>query len=561
MTATLPAASPQAIPVPADFPVHFAPGEERLFWERERTHFPGQVLPLETELITEGVAHGFAHAARRYEMPVRTEVRVHHGYVYAAAAPTSTVPAELGELAVRTKAQLAPVIGRLGELWHGRWLPEIREHVAAMQAIDLIGATAAELLAHYDEARARMRRVWELHFEIVFPSYLAVSEFEELYRELFDAGPFDAYRLLQGFESKTTEIGADLFRLSRRALESPTVTAILESEAAADVPCRLAHSVAGLAFLAALDEHLAAYGNRSQMWGLAWPSFVEDPSALIKIVKDYIGRPDSADPARELERLAAERDKAIAEARARLDGYPAAIVARFEEMLTAAQVGLRLTEDHGFYIDGLAVSCGRRIIMELGRRLAMTGVLDAPDDVLMLLSDEIRAAAEDLIDCEAQMLVESRRGSLRRYAQVEAPLALGTLPPGPPPDSPMARLVSKFGARPAEEPAEPGVIRGAAGSAGKARGTARIVRSLEDAVGLRAGEILVAETTAPPWTPLFAIAAAVVTDTGGVLSHCAVVAREYAIPAVVGTVNATAAIRDGDLVEVDGDAGTVRIVA
>ena len=248
---------------------------------------------IETELITEGVAHGFAHAARRYEMPVRTEVRVHHGYVYAAAAPTSTVPAELGELAVRTKAQLAPVIGRLGELWHGRWLPEIREHVAAMQAIDLIGATAAELLAHYDEARARMRRVWELHFEIVFPSYLAVSEFEELYRELFDAGPFDAYRLLQGFESKTTEIGADLFRLSRRALESPTVTAILESEAAADVPCRLAHSVAGLAFLAALDEHLAAYGNRSQMWGLAWPSFVEDPSALIKIVKDYI-RPRSS---------------------------------------------------------------------------------------------------------------------------------------------------------------------------------------------------------------------------------------------------------------------------
>ena len=80
-------------------------------------------------------------------------------------------------------------------------------------------------------------------------------------------------------------------------------------------------------------------------------------------------------------------------------------------------------------------------------------------------------------------------------------------------------------------------------------------------MGLRAGEILVAETTAPPWTPLFAIAAAVVTDTGGVLSHCAVVAREYAIPAVVGTVNATAAIRDGDLVEVDGDAGTVRIVA
>ena len=69
-----------------------------------------------------------------------------------------------------------------------------------------------------------------------------------------------------------------------------------------------------------------------------------------------------------------------------------------------------------------------------------------------------------------------------------------------------------------------------------------------------------AETTAPPWTPLFAVAAAVVTDTGGVLSHCAVVAREYGIPAVVGAGNATTVIADGDVVEVDGDAGTVRIV-
>ena len=72
--------------------------------------------------------------------------------------------------------------------------------------------------------------------------------------------------------------------------------------------------------------------------------------------------------------------------------------------------------------------------------------------------------------------------------------------------------------------------------------------------------VLVAETTAPPWTPLFATVAAVVTDTGGVLSHCAVVAREYGIPAVVGTQIATVAIRDGDTIEVDGDAGIVRIV-
>ena len=87
-----------------------------------------------------------------------------------------------------------------------------------------------------------------------------------------------------------------------------------------------------------------------------------------------------------------------------------------------------------------------------------------------------------------------------------------------------------------------------------------MIRSLADADRLQPGDILVAEFTAPPWTPLFATASAVVTDAGGVLSHCAVVAREYRIPAVVGTGFGTKAIADGQIVEVDGERGVVRIV-
>jgi pyruvate,water dikinase len=88
-----------------------------------------------------------------------------------------------------------------------------------------------------------------------------------------------------------------------------------------------------------------------------------------------------------------------------------------------------------------------------------------------------------------------------------------------------------------------------------------VLRSLPETGGLEEGEILVAETTAPPWTPLFATAAAVVTDTGGVLSHCTVVAREYRIPAVVGAAMATSTIKDGQSIEVDGDKGIVRLLS
>ena len=105
------------------------------------------------------------------------------------------------------------------------------------------------------------------------------------------------------------------------------------------------------------------------------------------------------------------------------------------------------------------------------------------------------------------------------------------------------------------------MLQGSPGSPGVVRGRARVLRSLSEASGLQQDEVLVAETTAPPWTPLFATAAAVVTDTGGILSHCAVVAREYRIPAVVGVGAATATIRSGQTIEVDGDGGIVRVLS
>ena len=103
------------------------------------------------------------------------------------------------------------------------------------------------------------------------------------------------------------------------------------------------------------------------------------------------------------------------------------------------------------------------------------------------------------------------------------------------------------------------MLHGMRGSPGVARGTARVLRSLGEADRLEAGDVLVAETTAPPWTPLFGRAVAIVTDAGGILSHCAVVAREYEIPAVVGTKMGRSVIRDGQEIEVDGTNGTVRI--
>jgi pyruvate,water dikinase len=198
--------------------------------------------------------------------------------------------------------------------------------------------------------------------------------------------------------------------------------------------------------------------------------------------------------------------------------------------------------------------------MEFGRRFVAAGVVAESNDIFFLTLPEIRTTAEALPSLKQQALVAERKAEGARFAALEAPPMLGSFPPGPPPENPMFRAMGKFFGAPPRPQADADVLQGNAGSPGVVRGPARIIRSLSEAGRLQHGDVLVAETTAPPWTPLFATAAAIITDTGGILSHCAVVAREYRIPAVVGAGMATATLRDGQMVEVDGDAGLVRIL-
>ena len=159
-------------------------------------------------------------------------------------------------------------------------------------------------------------------------------------------------------------------------------------------------------------------------------------------------------------------------------------------------------------------------------------------------------------------LVQERTAEMEHFSHVTPPPMLGTAPAFELSDGgPLLRAMFKGELSPANTSnREADRVKGLAGSAGVARGTARVIHSLAEAGKLQPGDVLVAVSTVPPWTPLFATAVAIVTDTGGVLSHSAVVAREYRIPAVVGTDHATSTFHDGQLLEVDGNAGTVRVV-
>jgi pyruvate,water dikinase len=535
------------------------PGDEQMFWQLDRMHFPNQLAMMEDDFIRV-LYTGFFVAAEEYGAPIRPHVRRFLTRHYLAIAPLPLSDEELEEMGKRFEQNLGQAMAVQGERWEQEFLPEIRGLLAAWEAFDLAGASDAELLAHWDVTMQRLERLALIHFQIAMPMLLSVGLFDELYTDLFGAeNSLESMRLLQGTPTTTVRMGHELWRLSRVAMDAPPVRAIIEEQAAADVLPALERDPACAAFLAEFRAFLNQYGHRSETWGISYPSWIEDPSPAVKSLKDFLSQ-QGRDLAAELQELVAERDRLIAEARERLAGYPAQAREQFEFLLTAATAGNYLSEEHGFWIDSYGFDCVRQVVLEAGRRLATRGALEQRDDIFQLTFAEARATfARPGTDRSG--LIAERKAELAAVRDVQAPPVLGAEPPGPPPDNPLFRTIGKFFGAPPPPSDEPGVLRGAAGSAGTARGTARVVRSLADAQRLLPGEILVTETTAPAWTPLFASAAAVVTDTGGVLSHCAVVAREYMIPAVVGTGMATAMIPDGATIEVDGSAGIVRIVA
>jgi pyruvate,water dikinase len=536
------------------------PEDARLFWMYERVHCPRPLTPLSHDLVQFVYQNGIGAAAEDLEFPIRARSRAINTYVYMAIYPV-TPPEEMEAQGKRAEAKLGASMARVADLWRDEWFPEIRRHVQFWEQFNLPGASMDELLAHLDESIERTKRLWQIHFNIVFACFTPQSMFEELYRELFsDRSALDAYRLLQGFDNLTLQADRALWQLSRAALAEPAVRQALETHAASDVVASLEGTPAGRAFLAQLQDYLNQFGPRADsLFELSMPRWIEDPTPVIATLKEYMEQPDR-DPEAELAALAAERERQVAAAREQLRGYPEPVIGQFEFFLKAAQEGNVVREDHNLWIDFRTVYLLRRVVLEFGRRFAAAGVIDGPDDVFYLTFDDIRATAADLPGGDRRQLVAERRAAVEHFGAITPPPVAGTMPPGPPPADPVGLAMGKVLGVPPPPSDDPHTLRGVPSSSGVTRGPARLIRSLGEAARLQPGDILVAETTLPPWTPLFAIAAAVVTDTGGVLSHAAIVAREYGIPAVVGTGMATAVIQDGQTIEVDGDQGIVRII-
>jgi pyruvate,water dikinase len=437
------------------------------------------------------------------------------------------------------------------EVWEKEYVPRIRELCIRLRSADYDSMSSVQLAESLDQMIADAGDGQLDTMVVVLGFFLPTNQLADFCEEqLGPDGAQVAATLLQGFDNVSAGGGAGLGKLAESAASLPHVAAAIREERYDDL-----ESVAGgREFLGELQSYLDEYGWRVEGWGMMHiPTWAEDPRTPLMLIGRYL---DDAtlSPGVAIKRSIERRQEAAREIESKLSGEQ---LDRFKSLLEACQAHVSISEARAFW--QLTLDGSLRVpLLSLGRKLVEAGVLGEPNDVFFLSMEELTEAAHDPSSSQ-RATIRHRKADLERWERLTPPPFVGAPPKEPDMPPAMQRAVSRFTGSGVKPSAEESVIKGNAASRGVVRGRARIIREIGEARRLQKGEILVCRSTAPPWTPLFAIASAVVTDSGGILSHSAICAREFGIPCVVGTQTATQQIADGAMITVDGGEGIVRI--
>jgi pyruvate,water dikinase len=532
------------------FPVTWDdPADAELSWEwGEGEGWAGILAPLAAD-AAQGITEGFNDRYQRNSLPLRSECRIIHGYAYLAQRPL-VAPSELPALYERIREIQRSEARHVREQWDAVVLPALLESYTWIRSRPIASAPLTEVAVIWDEVwQQRVPQFGALHAMITPGALQSLQDLADLYQALFEQSPpGEGLKLVQGLPNELQQVQRDLHLLAARARALPAVAELILHQ-----PDQLLDSrdtvEGGIEFTQALDAFLTAHGHLGQpFFDLALPSWADEPLLLLTEIRKRL-LDSSEDPEKLRLRRAVEAELLTDEVRTRLRSRPAAR-RRFEETLNVARKAGPLSEGHNYWLDRMAQAHLHRFAIQVGQRLVQAHVCADAHDIFFLHADETRAALQD--PCDLRDRIEQRRADHHQWQKVRPPRYLGKQPEQPDAvDSSMAAMSGQI---------EPTVLHGISASAGTARGPVRVVLSPTDFGCVQRGDVLVCATSNPSWVPIFGIIQGLIASTGGALSHAAVVAREFGVPAVVGAGEAVLHLRDGQLVEVDGTAGEIRIL-
>ena len=412
------------------------------------------------------------------------------------------------------------------------------------------GRASADLLADIARWQEVCQRGMNVHLAITIFANLLYELLDKLVQRWRGDAHVTAAELVTGLPGmRSAEVGRALRSLARRAAAIPEARQILLNSPPEEVLPRLRACPATESLLADLEAFLAEHGHASQQeFELMAPRWRDDPTPVLSMLRGHVRAADSADA----EDQAAVRQWATRTIRSRLVGGLERLIPLRWAFLALL---LRWTQEYSVlrenmkYTFVLAYGQLRENYLTLAKHLVEGGRLDAADDIFFLRAEEVTRLVSGGLEASAvRDLIARRRRERECHLATDAPPTIK--------EHGEERRQQR--APQAERPTD-GVLQGLAASPGRVTARARVMLDPSDAAVLQKGEVLVAPATNPAWSPLFLTAGALVTEIGGLLSHGAIVAREYGLPAVLNVKDATRVIRTGQLLTVDGWQGTIYI--
>ena len=526
--------------LPEWFPAKFSDSEKKLTWVWESGHNPVPTSPLSTGIRNLTTSEGANDANQYLNREQRSVSKVINGYTYYANNLTST---ENPDEDNKHNLKVNKLVNRLDQDWKTKYLPEITNDLTEMKKNIEIISDLKSGFNSLDNIMKLHKRHWYIHFLVVLPLHDATDKFYKFLKKFIkDFKLSDLYNLFNGIDNKSIEIDKYLYELVHKYRD------VLDLSNSDDFSYLINNTEFKFEnsnkFISEFSKFINFYGYRSVGFDLKDSIWIEDPQIVLDILKRY---PMSINKSKSIDYSTELRQQTLDNILSNLPNDKT--VEEFNELYDPLKEIWYLKEDHSFYIDQASSSVLSLAIKKIGKLMHENALIDELEDIFFLKMSELNLFREKAIDIDFKKQILFRKNERDKYKNITPPKYLGAI------DAIQSESMSLNSLEKIK------IFKGVPASLGKSIGPAKIIKSFEDSAKLKEGDIMVCISTNPSWTPLFGIVSGIISETGGTLSHTAVVAREYNIPTILEVENSTELISDNDLIEVDADKGIITIIS
>jgi phosphohistidine swiveling domain-containing protein len=561
-----------------EFPIEWLEGERELFWIYDDLHIPNPVTPMFFDIGGWWLTCDYMF--RRFGTPFASDwiAKNINGYVYTACVPAdSSLHAEATEYQSRyvprvphdpsypqnIGAYMGAVLPHYAtnvlDWWRQRLRPEIERNFAYLDHYDYQNSSLVELAVLLEDAIDIHDRHWKIHWMLNLSQFSATLNLNAMIQKVKgEVDPKLMGSLQLSLENRNWDSIEALWRMKEQIKQDAELAQAFLGETGSDVLHNLHTSERGRRLITEhIEPYLQEFGYKA-IWSheFAYPTWKENSAPVIEVLRGYVET--EYDYPTMINAVKMDLNNAISEL---MDDVPSG--AERDMLQVALDLSLQmnsLTPDHHFYIDQGTNARLRIVLIAIGKKLVQTNLLDDPEDVMYLHYNELRLLMVDANAVDARTLASQRRDEREEAYHIRPREWVGTAT-----EVALAIPYYKVWGFPEkfyrEPPQKTGEVKGLSASPGVVDGVARHVSSIEEFGQVKDGEILVCKMTNPAWVVLFTKITGLVTDAGGVTSHPAVLAREFGIPGVVGTSNATERIKTGDRLRVNGSTGIVEFLS